>query len=145
MKSTAAFKLGRLFLLCFCVSFTFAFTPPASKNISKNNPPKWQKLGQRKVNRSLDRDEILVTARDGRFSKLRLGVKNSGINMHKMVVHFANGSKQDINLRNNIAAGGTTRVIDISGGRRVIKKVVFWYDTKRIINNKAIVELWGRR
>jgi hypothetical protein len=26
----------------------------------------------------------------------------------------------------------------------VIKKIVFWYDTKNIANRKGIVEVWGR-
>jgi len=41
-------------------------------------------------------------------------------------------------------AGGETRVIDLRGRRRAISKVVFWYDTKGIAENKATVDLWGR-
>lgn len=104
---------------------------------------KWEKLGERKINRKLDRDEIFVTAREGRFSKIKIGVKESAINMHRCVIHFANGSTQEVNIRKNIPAGGTTRVIDINGGKRVIKKIVFWYDTKGL-QNKARVVVWGR-
>ncbi|MBK9735041.1 MAG: hypothetical protein IPO92_08775 [Saprospiraceae bacterium] len=61
-----------------------------------------------------------------------------------MVVHYGNGDKQDINIREDIQKGGESRVIDLEGVRRVITKVDFWYDTKGLINDKAIVELWGR-
>ena len=145
MSSNSAFHFSRILLLSFSLLFAFAFTPPTSEYTGKVQPRSWEKLGQKKVNRNVDRDEIRVTSSEGRFSKLRLEVKNSGINMHRMVVHFANGRKQEIELRKNIAAGGSTRVIDINGGKRVIKKVVFWYDTKGLINNKATVVLWGRR
>ena len=32
----------------------------------------------------------------------------------------------------------------IKGNRKVILSVDFWYDSKGLINDKAIVELWGR-
>ena len=131
-------KLFPLFVLLAVFIGTSAFT--TTETIT---PPQWEKLGERKVNRKVDRDEILVTARDGRFSKIKIGVRRSGINMHRCVIHFANGGKQEVNIRKNIPAGSSTRVIDINGGKRVIKKVVFWYDTKGL-QDKAVVALWGR-
>lgn len=105
---------------------------------------KWEKLGERRVNLGIDHDRILVGSRDGVFSKLKIIVKNSGINMHKMEVYFGNGEKQEIAIREDIQRGGESRVIDLKGNRRVITKVDFWYDTKGLINDKAVVELWGR-
>lgn len=104
----------------------------------------WEKLGQRRVNYGLDRDEILVTAREGRFTRLKLKVRRGGINLHRCVVHFGNGDTQSLNIRENIPAGGQTRVLDLQGNRRVITKVVFWYDTKNWSGRRAILELWGR-
>lgn len=105
---------------------------------------KWEKLGERRVNLGIDHDRIFVGSRDGVFSKLKIIIKNSGINMHKMEVHFGNGEKQEIEIREEIQKGGESRVIDLRGNRRVITKVDFWYDTKGLINNKAVVELWGK-
>lgn len=135
-----AFSIKSFLFLFLATLFlgTSAFTTP-----TEITPPKWEKLGQRKVDRRVDRDEIRVTARDGRFTKVKIGVRGSAINMHKCVIHFANGGKQEVNIRKNIPAGGATRVIDIDGGKRVIKKVVFWYDTKGL-QDKATVALWGR-
>jgi hypothetical protein len=109
------------------------------------NPPRWEKLGQRKVNYKIERDEIMVTARDGRFTAVKLKVRKGAVNMHKMIIHFGDGSKQQVNLKNKIPAGGETRVINLKGKqKRVIRKVVFWYDTRNLANNRATVELWGR-
>lgn len=115
------------------------------RNLEGINAPRWENLGQRKVNYSLDRDEIMVTARDGRFSAVKLKVRKGAINMHKMTIHFGDGTKQQVNLRNKIPAGGETRVVNLKGNKkRVIRKVVFWYDTKNLANKRATVELWGR-
>jgi hypothetical protein len=71
-------------------------------------------------------------------------VKKAPINMQKLVVTFGNGEVEELELRNNFAAGSESRVIDLPGNKRVIKKIVFWYDTKNIANRKGIVEVWGR-
>ena len=123
----------------FSQSFTSADLP-----VPVDQGPRWEKLGQRTVNRRLDRDEIVVTAREGAFTAIKFRVRNSGINMHRLVVHYRNGEKHEVALRNNIPAGGESRVIDLPGRKRIIKKVVFWYDTKGIINDKAVISLWGR-
>ncbi|MBR9920326.1 MAG: DUF2541 family protein [Bacteroidetes bacterium] len=146
MKVLFKTPITAFLLISFIALSGMAFTPVSMSTDDCPNmePPRWEKLGQRKVNRGLDHDEIFVTARDGRFSKIKLKVRKSGINMHRLVLHFGNGTTQEVNVRNNIPAGGETRVIDIKGGKRILKKAVFFYDTKGIINNKATVELWGR-
>ena len=111
----------------------------------KHFPPRnWEKLGERKVNYKLDRDEIFVTAKDGRFNAIQLRFKVAPINLHRCVIHFRNGTTQSVALKNKFLPGQTTRVIDIKGKRRIIKKVVFYYDTRGLRPGKGRVELWGR-
>ena len=64
--------------------------------------------------------------------------------MHRVVIHFGNGKTQKVSMRKNFPAGSASRVIDIEGKNRVIKKVVFYYDTKNIRPKRGTVELWGR-
>ena len=104
----------------------------------------WELLGVKKVDYALDRDEVLVTSREGTFTGIKISVKRSPINLHKIVVHYGNGQVDEIEVRANIRAGGETRVIDLPGNKRVIQKVVFWYDTKNLARGKGVVELWGR-
>lgn len=114
-------------------------------SIAPNDAARWEKLGQRQVNYGLDHDEIVVTAREGAFTGLKLIVRKSGINLHRVVVHYGNGERDELEIRENIAPGGETRVLDLPGRRRVIRTVDFWYDTKNWEGRKAVVELWGRR
>lgn len=103
----------------------------------------WEKLGQKKVNYGLDKDQIVVTARDGKFKAIKLAFKGGKMNMHKCVIHYANGEKQNVSLKKNYSAGDESRRIDLKGNRRIISKVVFWYDTKNLARKKATVVLWG--
>jgi len=104
----------------------------------------WELLGDRKVDHGLDRDEIGVTAREGRFRQIQLRVHNAAVVFHDVQVHFGDGTIQDVELRGRIPAGGTTRAIDLDGGRRVIEKVVFWYNTPPARKKRATVKLYGR-
>lgn len=140
MKNTIFLRniFALLMIGVLSMSFTFSTT-------QRQLPAKWEKLGQKVVNHKVDRDVVSVTYKEGKFSKLKLKVLRSGLNMHKMVVHFSNGQTQNVALKKNFSKGGESRVIDINGGRRVIKKVVFYYDAKSVMNkNKAVVVLFGR-
>lgn len=110
---------------------------------SLENRP-WELLGSRKIDYKLDRDEIMVTRAEGVFTAVQLRIKRSPINMHKLAIHYGNGEVDEIELRENFRAGSASRVIDLPGNRRVIRKVVLWYDTKNLSNDKGVVELWGR-
>ncbi|HEX5625680.1 MAG TPA: hypothetical protein VFX48_06680 [Saprospiraceae bacterium] len=105
---------------------------------------RWELLGSRTVKFGLDKDEIMVTAHEGFFTGLKVKVLRSALDMHRMVVHFGDGSSQEVELKNVFRAGQESRVIDLEGNKRVITKVVFWYDTKNYKKNRAVVELYGR-
>ena len=83
------------------------------------------KLGARNENVAFDRDEIFVGVRDGHFVALKIIVRKGAINMHKMIVYFKNGETKEIELRNDIPAGGESRIIDLPGNDRFIEKVFF--------------------
>ncbi len=105
----------------------------------------WVRLGSRKVNYTLDRDVIPVTYRDGVFESIRLVVKGGAINMHKCVVHFENGGVQEIELRHTFTRASSSRVIDLRGNKRIIEKIVFWYDTKNLSRGRATLTVFGKK
>lgn len=111
--------------------------------ISAATPPKWERLGVRKVNYGLDHDVIPVGVHEGGFKKLKVVVNGSPLNMHKMVVHFGNGSKENIELKHNFSKASASRVIDLPGEKRIIKKIEFWYDTKNLARGRATIRVFG--
>ena len=116
----------------------------ASVNDSNAQKPRWELLGMRKVSYKLDRDVIPVTWREGSFNAIRIVVKNGSLNMKKCIIHFENGGAKEVALRHNFAGKSTSRIIDLPGNRRLIEKIVFWYDTKNVSRRRATVLVYGR-
>ncbi len=106
-------------------------------------PARWEHLGQRQVQRRAERDTILVTAKEGRFRKIKLAVRDNGIELLDLAVTFGDGTRHDVNVRAVIAAGGETRAIDLPGEARVIRKVELVYRSRSPRKGRATVHLFG--
>jgi len=105
----------------------------------------WVSLGQRNVTDRVDHDTVMVTGSRGTFTAVKFTVQRRAVDFHRVVIHFANGGDQNVELRNTIRAGGESRVIDIDGADRVIRSIDFWYDTASIgRGQRATVRVLGR-
>jgi len=104
----------------------------------------WTNLGSRVVDYTLDHDVVTLSGKEA-YTQLKVVVKNGSLNMHKATVHFANGDKQDITFPDVVTPESDGRVIDLKGNDRVIEKVTFWYDTRAKSNEKATVEVYGKK
>jgi hypothetical protein len=101
-------------------------------------------LGQANIDGQRDHDTIMVGREDGRFSSLQLRVENAPITFQRVIVHYNNGTSEEIQLRNRIPAGGQTRAIDLRGGDRAIQSVEFWYSrASRWTRSQPRVQLYG--
>ena len=130
--------------LVMCVTLAIASGPVATARHESAGPVRqWVLLGQRAVNDRADHDVIGVTAARGDFKSIKLTVQRAAVDFHRVVVHYGNGTKQEIELRNTIPAGGESRSIDLNGSERVINRVEFWYDAKTIRGRRAVVRLFG--
>jgi hypothetical protein len=105
----------------------------------------WVRLGRVTATHSADHDTIRVEGRNDDFRKLKFRVSDSPLNLHRIIVTYDNGGAEKLEVRQNIPKGGETRDIDLQGGRRSIRSIEFWYDTKGLFNGKADVTAYGRR
>ncbi len=90
-------------------------------------PGRWVFLGQASVDGRADRDRIYVGRGRGRFQRIQIRVNRAPIEFHRVVVHYANGRSEDLDIRRRIPAGGQTRAIDLRGDDRAIDSVEFFY------------------
>jgi len=106
---------------------------------------RWQYLGQSRVDGRRDHDVIRVNAR-GAFRAIQLRVQGAPIEFQKVVVHFENGANSEVEVRDNIPAGGQTRAIDLPGDNRRIDSVEVWYgQSNRWGRRRPALTLYGRR
>src|SRR5690349_2464491 len=72
---------------------------------------RWERLGDSRVDGKRDHDSIRVNARGG-FRAIRFFVQGGDIEIQRVVVHFENGADTEVEVRNRIRSGSTTRAID---------------------------------
>ena len=105
---------------------------------------RWTYLGNAHVDGGQDHDNIRVGRGDGRFRAIQLRVSGGAINFERVIVHYGNGSQEELAIRSQIPSGGRTRPIDLPGERRVIESVELWYG-KASWHRRPKVDLYGLR
>lgn len=105
---------------------------------------KWSKIGQKTVKRVSEYDEFIPPG-FGIYTAIKLKVLNSRVQFDRLVIVFDNGRRMDIPLNVVIRENGESRIIDLPGDKRKIKRILFKYNTKGLFNDKAVVQVWGRR
>ena len=137
-------KLLGLSLMLGLSSASFA-TIEAAAHIEKiAGGPKWEKLGTRVVNMKADHDEIVVTAHEGVFTAVKLKILKAPIHLMNINIIFGNGTNKNVIFNKNFPAGTATRIIDLPGNKRIIKKVKLNYKSMPAQKGRALVALWGR-
>ena len=104
----------------------------------------WEKLGTKMVNMQADHDEIIVTVAEGVFTKVRLKIMKAPIHLLNMNIVFGNGTNKNVVFNKKFAAGSMTRIIDLPGNKRIIKKVKLNYKSVPVGKGRAVVSLWGK-
>ena len=102
-------------------------------------------LGAREVSFKLDRDHIVVGARAGQFSALRIEVPDAAMEIFDIRVVFGDGSSFSPETRVRFLPGESTRRIDLPGGHRVIREITFLYRSERPGKDRASVRIYGIR
>ncbi|MBP8289003.1 MAG: hypothetical protein KAX51_04215 [Chromatiaceae bacterium] len=104
----------------------------------------WRLIGTTHASHRADHDAIIVQGPFDDFRRIKFKVTDAPLNMERMVVSYDNGTPEQIDVRQNIPKGGESRVIDLRGvGKRSIRKIAFWYDTKGLLNGQADVTVFG--
>ncbi|PBQ32899.1 hypothetical protein CNR22_14325 [Sphingobacteriaceae bacterium] len=103
----------------------------------------WHKIGETTVDFTKERDEITVIGAD-RFAALIFRVEDAPINIMDIEIFYESGDNQKVSVNFPVKAPGQTKEIDIKGGERAIKKIVFVYKTiSNKKDEKAHVEIYG--
>jgi hypothetical protein len=102
-------------------------------------PDRWDELGCQKVGFLVDRDVVRVGRQEGRFRAIRLRVSGNRVHMMDLKVVYANGQPDDIQVREEIRAGGQTRPLELRGERRAINQIEMVYRSRPSLRGQATV------
>lgn len=129
-----------------------AILPAVSANAQRAVRPKagpagaWRVLGTVQANFKADHDTIIVVGPNDDFRKLKLKVTDAPLKLRRVVVIYDNGEPDKLEVRQDIKKGGESRAIDLKGaGKRSLRKIEFWYETKGILQGKADVTVFGMK
>ena len=106
----------------------------------------WHKIAETKVNFEKESDEVAVLISD-KFAGLAFHITDATIELFDLEITFEDGAKKTVKVGDHIkTAGGWSRIIDLPGSEKAIKKIAFTYKTvKNAANEKAHVEIWGKK
>jgi hypothetical protein len=107
------------------------------------DPRGWTLLGSQMVSGRRDRDVIRVGPHRGRFDQLTLVVHDSDLELLDLRVVFRNGTSWSPQLRHYFREGSRSRVIDLPGNDRAIKRIELVYANLHR-GGRARVEVHGR-
>ena len=124
--------------------FSFEVIIEPNNLVENKQAFKWEKLGSRKVNMGADHDEILVTAYEGFFTKIKFKVLDAPILLRNLKIVFGNGESRNVKVNKKFTAGMESRVIDLPENKRIIKKIVLNYTAVAKHKGKATFVVWGR-
>ena len=124
-------------------------TAHANSDWSKDNKgdwaKDWRKLGSATVNFSSERDEIRCASK-GFVQHIVFEVRNRTVHFEDVEVHLLDGTEVDVSVRSLVRAGERSRIIDLPGNARVIKKIVFRYRSVGSSGKgRAEVVVWGKK
>lgn len=105
----------------------------------------WQVLGEQSVNLIIDHDELTLGNTGDALRKIRLKVIDGPVHIINIRIHFDTGGVQNVPVNTTLKTGQQSKVIDLEGGLRNIRKIGFWYNTVGLFNGKSRVAVLGSK
>jgi hypothetical protein len=103
----------------------------------------WHKIGETTVDFKKEREEVMVMGAN-RFASIKFKVADAPIDITSVEIFYESGDNQTANLNCSVKAPGESSVVNLNGGERSLKKIVFVYKTPPNYKDlKSHVEIWG--
>ena len=134
------FKVITLSLALIISSFSMA-EGKLSKSYTGGN---WEKLGTKTVNMKADHDVLTVSFHEGFYTKVKFVIRKAPIYLKNVNIVFGNGNNKNIIFNRKFAPNSTTRIIDLPGNKRVIKKIKMNYKSAPTQKGRAVFVIWGK-
>lgn len=119
-------------------------------NIYAQRVGRWEKIGQRSVNLSLDKD-VIYCSHKGSFRTIKFHVEKAPVSFIRVYVKYMNGTVDNLRFSQLVRPGRDSGELDLRGGKRIIKEIVLYYKTEKKqprghkhSRREAMVQVWGK-
>ena len=135
-------RMTKFFTALLAVTMFSVFT---SFKPAETTNAEWKFIGDKSVRFGVDRDVIHCGNANDDFRQVKLKVTDGPVKILDMKIYFDNDEVQDVSIRKHIRQGDESRLIDLTGGLRHLKKIEFWYETRGFARGRSRVAVWGRK
>ena len=104
----------------------------------------WNFLGYTEVDGNRDHGRIEITRRDRLFRTIQLRFTGDAIFLDRFIIHFGNGTSQELVIGARISPGGSEYVVQFPDNGGALESVEFWYFKEHWDHNPS-VSLYGSR
>lgn len=131
-------RYSRSSALIIITTFFIFFAP--AKTVAQD----WKFIGDKIASFGVDRDVLPVRGNDA-YRQVKVRVTGAPLHIIDMDIYFENGEKMNVPLKSRFRQGQESRVIDLPGGVRQLKKIEFLYETIGFRKGRARIAVWGLR
>jgi hypothetical protein len=131
-------------IITLLIAFTLvSFKVSAQPGVVLSDKDGWHKIGETTVDFKKEKDEVMVIGAK-RFASVKFKVTDAPVDFIDMEIIYDNDQVHKVNVNSPVQINSESRVIDLKGQERDIKKIVFVYKTlPNRKDDKAHVEIWG--
>ena len=153
--------MKKVLIILFAIAASYGITSAQKPGVVVSDAKGWHKIGTVTADFQRETDEISVFLAD-RFAAIRFKVEGASVNLSSLKIFYEDGTVEDVTgiFPFSIQAPGESKVIDLKGTERELKKIQFTYasvegtgvkrdnpstpdNVNRGRDKKAKVELWG--
>lgn len=135
--------MKKLMIMILAITSLGGIANAQKKAVMISDKTGWHRIGETTVDFQKDKDEVAVLVAD-RFASIKFLVEDAPIYLTSMEVFYESGDSQKMEINMPVKLKGESRILNLNGGERNLKKIVFVYRTlPNRKDKKAHVEIWG--
>ena len=104
----------------------------------------WVKLGTQTVSPGADYDELNITEATETFNRLKIKVLKAPVYIRNIHVIYEDNTSEGHIIKRNFKKGEASRILDLVGYERIIKKVIFNYSRRNSGPRQAHLEVLAK-
>ena len=104
----------------------------------------WVKLGTQMVSPGVDYDELNITEATETFNRLKFKVSKAPVYIRNIHIIYGDNTSEGHIIKRQFKKGEASRILDLVGYQRIIKKIIFNYSGRNSGKGQAHLEVMAK-